>query len=132
MKYNETGKAVHDITLGVQNYGLDSFSKVLIMKQNDTNSHVIHAKIKDKHHKIKAQEVTNAKLKIQLSTRDICFIDGVFDKTDLYFEIPTTVLKFANKHKCEVQIRFNNASINYTLKASQLLNVNIDKEILAG
>lgn len=130
MSYNVTGKAVHDIELGVQQYGYDSFTKVILMKQNDINSHVIHAKIKDNNSSLLASEATkNVKLVAKLPNSAPCVQDGTIENNDIHIEIAPSMLQYAGKVECEVQVIIENEMISASYnRASMSKSIKITEE----
>lgn len=128
MSYNVTGKAVHDIELGVQQYGYDSFTKVILMKQNDINSHVIHAKIKDNNESLLTGEANKTiKFIAKLPNNAPCFINGSLDDGDVYIEVAPSILEYAGKVECEVQVITEAETITASHNRS-LVNVTVNEE----
>ena len=130
MAYDVTGKAVHDIELDVQGYGYDSFSKVILMKQNDVNSHVIHVKLNDKNNTVDVNKANKIQLITKLPNNAPCTMNGVVSNGDVYIDIASPLLKYTGKCECEIQIVTSGTSIKTSYNCSNLTkNVTLDEEV---
>ena len=111
MSYDVTGKAVHKIELNVQEYGYDSFCKVILMKQNDINSHVIHATIKDDNNTIDITKTNKAQMIAKLPNSAPCVVNGVIDGNSVYVDVTPSLLKYSGRCECELQLISSKTSV---------------------